>query len=137
MRRLVVCFTALCLLTAPAFSAEEPSKLDCENAMNTHDMNTCAEAELDKADAVLNKTYKEALAAIPEMASTEPYDAKGWENALRASQRAWVAFRDAECNAHVPMFWSGGTGATAEIFGCMSAMTKARTETLKEQYETK
>jgi uncharacterized protein YecT (DUF1311 family) len=89
---------ALALLAALALApsairAEE--KIDCANAMSTVEMNFCAEQELNKADAALNETYKKALAAIPEMATEKPYDAKSWEEALRASQRAWVAFRDA------------------------------------------
>ncbi|MGL4396053.1 MAG: lysozyme inhibitor LprI family protein, partial [Hyphomicrobium sp.] len=98
-------------------------------------MNACADKEFVAADADLNRAYKAALADIPEMASEPPYDAKNWEQALRKSQRAWVAFRDAECNDHVAMFWSGGTGATAEIIGCMTDKTKARTKELKERYE--
>ena len=73
--------------------------------------------------------------SILEMAVSEPpYDAKSWEAALRASQRAWIAFRDAECNDHVAMFWTGGTGATVDIIGCKTEMTKARTKDLKERY---
>lgn len=123
---------ALLLLTSAVNAAE---KLDCENAVSTIEMNACAEQEFDKEDALLNETYKNALAAIPEMATEHPYDAKSWEGALRASQRAWLAYRDAECDAHVPMFWSGGTGTTAEVIGCKSDLTKARTKELKDRYE--
>lgn len=115
--------------------AEGKAALDCSNALSTYEMNACAEKERDAADAILNSTYQKALKAIPEMATEVPYDAKGWEAALRASQRAWVAYRDAECNDHVAMFWTGGTGATADILGCMTEMTKARTKDLIERYE--
>lgn len=119
---------------APARSEDDPP-IDCTNAMATHEMNACAEKDLEKADAELNAVYKKALAAIPEMATDEPYDAKSWETALRESQRAWVAFRDAECSKHVPMFWTGGSGATVEILGCIREKTEARTKELKERYE--
>jgi uncharacterized protein YecT (DUF1311 family) len=33
------------------------------------------------------------------------------------------------------MFWTGGTGATAEILGCMTEKTEARTKELKARYE--
>ena len=117
----------------PAVDDDPP--IDCENAMSTREMNICGDQAFKKADADLNETYKKALADIPEMATEAPYDAKGWEAALRASQRAWVAFRDAECNDHGAMFWTGGTGATADIIGCMTDKTIARTKELKERYE--
>lgn len=122
------------LIAAPAFAGEPERRIDCDNAVSTYEMNICAEREFDAADAVLNAIYKKALAAIPEMASDAPYDAKGWEAALRASQRAWIAFRDAECEGHTPMFWTGGTGATADIIGCKTSMTEARTKGLQDRY---
>ena len=50
-------------------------------------MNAQARAEFEKADAELNKTYEALLTKLP--------DAEGKEK-LKQSQRAWVAFRDAE-----------------------------------------
>ena len=50
-------------------------------------MNAQARAEFEKADAELNKTYEALLAKLP--------DAEGKEK-LKHSQRAWLAFRDAE-----------------------------------------
>lgn len=124
------------LAVVPAVHAEDEDKIDCSNAMSTVEMNHCAGLDLDKADAELNKVYKMALSRIPEIAMDEaPFDAKSWEEALRASQRAWVAFRDAECDRHVPMGWTGGTGTTVAVLGCKSALTEARTKALKDQYE--
>ena len=82
----------------------------------------------------MNAIYKKALASIPSLASEKPYDAKSWLDKLRASQRAWVAFRDAECKDLVPMSWSGGTGTSGAVLGCMSGMTKVRTKDLVEQF---
>lgn len=123
------------ILTATPVVAEQPPKVDCDNAMTTYAMNVCAERSYDKADAVLNAAYKRALAAVPKLATEKPYDAKSWEEALRKSQRAWLAYRDAECKEHVPMHWSGGTGTTAEVLGCMETLTEARTKALGERYD--
>lgn len=127
----------LTFMVAGPLAAEDDKAIDCANAVSTYEMNACADKDFTAADADLNRVYAEALKAVPEMASDPPYDAKSWEQALRASQRAWVAFRDAECQNHVAMFWTGGSGATADIIGCMEEKTKARTKELKERYEVK
>lgn len=131
-----VLVTALLLHVAPLNAADD-TPIDCANAVSTYELNACADKDFVAADAELNRVYAAALNAVPEMATDPPYDAKSWEQALRASQRAWVAFRDAECQNHVAMFWSGGTGATADITGCMEEKTKARTKELQERYEVK
>jgi uncharacterized protein YecT (DUF1311 family) len=46
-----------------------------------------ARADFERADAELNKTYETLLTKLP--------DAEGKEK-LKQSQRAWLAFRDAE-----------------------------------------
>ncbi|MEQ1652787.1 MAG: lysozyme inhibitor LprI family protein [Hyphomicrobium sp.] len=136
IRTLLPALAVLVACASPLAAGEsKPEKLDCSNAISTVEMNACGEQSFEKADAALNAIYKKALAAIPEMATEAPYDAKSWEKALRESQRAWVAFRDAECNGHVPMPWTGGTGATSEVYGCMTDKTEARTKELKAIYE--
>lgn len=109
----------------------------CAQALSTADMNRCADAEFARADADLNAAYRKALASIPEFASDPPWDPKSWEEALRASQRAWVAFRDAECDKHVAMFWTNGSGATVDILGCKTEKTEQRTKELKDRYESR
>jgi uncharacterized protein YecT (DUF1311 family) len=120
----------------PATAAEPAAPADCTEALSTVEMNDCAGAEFEKADGELNRVYAKALAAVPELATDDPpFDAKTWEEALRASQRAWVAFRDAECEGHVAKFWGGGTGATVDIIGCKTEKTEQRTRELKQRYE--
>ncbi len=117
--------------------ADETAAGDCAEALSTVELNRCAAAEFEKADAELNATYQKALTAIPGFASDPPWDAKSWETALRASQRAWVSFRDAECDGHVAMFWTNGTGATGDILGCKTEKTEQRTKELKDRYESR
>lgn len=126
----------LMAMVSPPSGATEPMPSDCTEAMSTIEMNACAGADFEKADAELNRVYKQALASIPEMATGEqPFDTGSWEEALRASQRAWVAFRDAECEDHIEKFWGGGTGGTVDIIGCKTEKTEQRTKELKQRYE--
>lgn len=137
---LVCVSAALSGLVSPALSpalSKEPAAgptLDCANAMSTYEMNTCADRDFAAADAKLNGTYKLALQHIAANGGEKPYDSKNWEAAMRASQRAWVAFRDADCKDLEPMAWDGGTGTTVAVLGCMTQMTRTRTKELQERY---
>lgn len=133
MRSLSFLLPAL-LLVAPPVSADDEA-IDCAHASSTAEMNVCAEEGFDAADAKLNATYKKALAHVAERDLDPPFDRAGWEAALRASQRAWLAFRDADCKGAVPMEWSGGTGTTTAVFGCLTAKTRTRIEELVARYE--
>lgn len=126
----------LCLILSgfPAL-AVDAQNIDCANAFTTVEMSYCAGEELERADAELNRLYEKALAAIPGLASDKPFDPKSWEDALRASQRSWMAFRDAECDQHVPMFWGGGTGTSSAVLGCKTEKTRSRIKELKALYD--
>lgn len=125
---------AVSLVETPAGAAED-APVDCTNATSTVEMNVCADREFEQADAELNAVYQRALGKLPQLGMEKPFDAKSWETALRKSQRAWIAFRDAECREHVPMFWTGGTGTTVAVISCLTDKTKARTRELREHYE--
>ena len=106
----------------------------CDTSMATAELNACAETELTKADAALNEIYKKALTHIAANGGDKPYDSKSWEEALRKSQRAWVAYRDADCKDLVPMSWTGGTATSGEVLGCLKEKTEARAKDLKDRY---
>ena len=70
------------------------TKYPCANAMTQFDMNNCFCAQYQKADAELNRVYRQLLAANEaDKVSTEK---------LKNAQRAWIAFRDAELEAIYP-----------------------------------
>ena len=56
---------------------------------------------------------------------------------MRKAQRAWIAFRDADCRGLVALDWAGGSGTPMAVSICMTDLTKRRTKTLKERYGTK
>lgn len=118
-------------------NAAATQDVDCSDPTSTVEMNVCADAAFDEADRRLNAVYKDALAQIAASDLEAPYDRKSWEAAMRASQRAWVAFRDADCKGLVPMEWSGGTGTSSAVMGCMTEKTEARIRELKERYGAK
>lgn len=123
-------FAAGMVLPLANVGAQTPNPLDCSHAKSGVEMNDCAGREFAAVDGVLNETYQKVLAAIGQAGGSPPYTAAEWEKQFRASQRAWVAFRDADCKDLVPMEWSGGSGTSYAVLDCMIELTRARTQTL-------
>jgi uncharacterized protein YecT (DUF1311 family) len=121
-------------LASHAACAEDA--VDCANAMSTADLNTCGSQALDAADAELNKVYKKILADFAGPDDGNEDNNKKWVEALRASQRAWVAFRDADCEKLMIFEAGGGSATTGAVLGCMTELTQARTKDLKDRYDS-
>jgi uncharacterized protein YecT (DUF1311 family) len=122
---------ALMLLTVPALAQTR----DCANAVTQQDMNICAEADWQDADASLNAAYKEAMAAMKATDANLPPSLQGAETALRTAQRAWITYRDANCTvAGFPV--RGGSAEPLLIYGCLRQMTLNRTEELLDMTTT-
>ena len=77
--------------SAPAMAGDD----DCANAMTQRAMNECAAADLARADAALNDTWREVMAAL----AGRPQALRS----LRASQRQWIRLRDADMAALFPL----------------------------------
>jgi len=101
-----------------AFSQQQP----CGNASTQAAMNQCEAASYDHADAELNATYKTALARL----KTD----KAQHQRLVAAQRAWIAFRDAEC-ALATGNADGGSVYPMLMAQCMADLTTRRTAALR------
>jgi uncharacterized protein YecT (DUF1311 family) len=131
------CLAATCLLAllvANLPSSAQAQTIDCANASSTVEMNFCADKDFQAADKALNEAYEAALASTKTRELEKPYDAKSFEAAMRAAQRAWIAYRDADCKDLTAQEWSGGTGTTSAVLGCMTEKTMQRTKDLKERY---
>lgn len=123
-------------LELSATRAAEP-KVDCSNARSTAEMNYCTGLELQAADRELNRVYQRAIAKRTKDGDAGPYTFEAWLAALKASQRAWIKFRDADCEGVVVQDWGGGSGTSAAVNGCRIELTRHRTAILKERYGIK
>jgi uncharacterized protein YecT (DUF1311 family) len=132
MRSAIVVTTLICLTAGTANAADQEP--DCDNQLTTYEQQFCANQDFKTADRALNKAYQQALAKIAASDQPKPLDAKSWEAALRTAQRAWVAFREADCKGDVPFGWGGGTGTQTAVLGCMIGKTEQRTEELTMRY---
>ena len=102
--------TTLILLAAAAAG--------CANVSTQADMSRCAASQFARADAVLNAQWRRTLAVN-----------RGRSGKLIAAQRAWIAFRDAECEAEAAGS-IGGSIHSVDVAACRSRLTKGRTSQL-------
>lgn len=95
---------------------------DCAKATTQTDLNACAGQARGAADAALNAAYGD-LVKEPSMADRL--------DRLRAAERAWVAYRDAQC-AYEGAEYQGGSMQPMVVDGCAEALTERRTAALRK-----
>ena len=85
----------------------------------TGDMLDCIGAETKRQDSRLNNAYK---AAMPQLSPTR-------KKQLQDAQRAWIKYRDANCNFYADP--DGGTMATVNSNDCFMSATASRAKELE------
>ncbi|MFB2836737.1 lysozyme inhibitor LprI family protein [Floridanema evergladense] len=113
-------------IVAPQLStlqvAQQPN---CKDPQTQVEINNCAGIEYQNADRKLNQAYQKL---IPKLSAAR-------RQKLILAQRAWITFRDANCEFERSQF-EGGTMAPAAQAGCMAQLTKTRTKQLEEYIES-
>jgi uncharacterized protein YecT (DUF1311 family) len=104
---------------------------NCDQAQSTLELSGCKKVHLDKADAKLNKIYKKVLAeySLPDDESITRSEVR---KRLLAAQKAWITFRDNDCEARYTIDASGSIRILSYL-DCMIDKTEKRTVEL-EQY---
>ena len=107
--------------------------LDCDDPITQIDMTMCAQAAFERADAELNKAWKPAYAEMQRLDreyQTAGEGLLGYAPALLASQRAWIAYRDAQCEVESQEN-RGGSGQPMVYSLCKERLTQERTMFLR------
>ena len=122
------CLT-LALVAASTLCVAQPD-ITCKPDGNTREMDRCAEIALKEKDRELNEAYQALLKSLgPESKDNRGDQAKVTKK-LREAQRAWVAFRDNDCEAKTTL-WAEFTMRGAVYFGCMIERTDQRIKELR------
>lgn len=106
-------------------AAQEP---DCSDPQTQADMNQCAGRDAAAADADLNLVYRQVVAHFEQM--DRDSETNEGVKRLRAAQRAWIAFRDAQCSL-AGYEALGGSMETLLVSGCEADLTKRRAAELR------
>jgi uncharacterized protein YecT (DUF1311 family) len=123
LRTCIAIFSAAVLIGAAAFAfAGEPEEAEQSCDGSTYEIVECQKAKLSVLDKRLNAAYQKVLSlAQPKQ-----------KEQLRAAQRQWLKFRDADCE-----YYELGEGTIARIEGgeCMLNLTRARARELERVVE--
>jgi uncharacterized protein YecT (DUF1311 family) len=124
---------ALALLPALSVPAAADIWDECGDGPNVV-MTQCIWERYEAVDKELNAVWKEVLATIKPSDFMTAEQVAEWKARLLAAQRAWVTFKDEDCNGAVAYEWLGGTGANAAVGACLYAHTRARIDDLRVRY---
>jgi uncharacterized protein YecT (DUF1311 family) len=113
---------SLLLMLAVSPARAQKQKDPCANAQTQMELNDCQAREYKRADAALNTAYKQLMAKVEDA---------GERNALKASQLAWIKYRDANCEFESYLN-KGGTMYSMVYDGCLTALTEERTRHLRD-----
>lgn len=102
------------------------------DGQTTYGMMQCLISESDAWDVLLNREYQFALdvARTGDSAESEGATTPAREQTLRAAQRAWIAFRDANCAMEYAR-WGEGTMRMIAGADCRNRMTHERVMELR------
>ena len=110
----------LLIVTCALASLANPARAGCPG-QTQRDLDSCAGNEWVAADKALNATY---AAILGRLKGHDPARAR-----LVAAERAWVAFRDAEC-AFAASGDEGGSIAPMIVAQCRTGLTQKRNAAL-------
>lgn len=131
---IVACFVFLNVPMSTSLS--DPSKCCC----STVEVTECLEKMTKESDAKLNRVYRKLLSqreaedqilnkgGLPGGAAA--YSAK----ALKSAQKAWIKFRDLNCEFQHSLSYPG-TGASLDYGSCIVRMTEDRAAELEKEIE--
>ena len=127
---------ALLIAAAPvAALADDPQETACYAAdYSQQSMNRCAGEAYQRADANLNRLWAERIADArecdrsPDCGRTEQ-DQRSEEEILQRAQRAWIQFRDAQCEFE-GLEGRGGSIEPMIVAQCLARLTRERIQQL-------
>ncbi|MEZ9890916.1 lysozyme inhibitor LprI family protein [Vibrio lentus] len=116
---------AFALLSGPASASDDV--VDCENAMNTIEINHCASIELETVQVELEQ-YLEASF------EHNAYDAE-LVSSIKVAQESWQTYQSAHCDS-VYTQWRDGSIRGLMALSCKTKLTKQRTHEVWENFLT-
>lgn len=106
--------------------------INCKEAVATIELDQCAQQELDIAENRLNQAYQQILKKLSQP-DDEVDEFSKEKRKLIEAQRAWVKFRQLDCDA-VYTFYSQGSVRNMMFIHCMRQHADRRMKDLTDTY---
>ncbi|MFV8460924.1 lysozyme inhibitor LprI family protein [Vibrio campbellii] len=115
------------LACVPWLASASDDVVDCDNAMNTLEINHCAVLELEFAQVELEK----------HLAASFEHNAEDAElvGAIKGAQDSWQAYMTAYCDS-IYTQWRDGSIRGLMALSCKTKLTKQRTHEVWENFLT-
>jgi uncharacterized protein YecT (DUF1311 family) len=98
----------------------------CEKSTDSNPaFKACLARAADKADQLLNDSYKKLLDAIRKAGKDMGQDSKLQVDDLKDAQKNWIAYRDDNCTFEDSLAF-GGTAQGGNYSACLCALSYAR-----------
>jgi len=123
MMRLLLSSLATLILAAPLFAGVAHAADDCANASDQATLDECAGKDFEASDKKLNDAYKQITDRLKDNAPSKKL--------LVDAQRAWVTFRDAECNFQGGPPETAGSVRPMVVANCQAGLTEKRLKELQ------
>ncbi|MEA5489604.1 lysozyme inhibitor LprI family protein, partial [Pseudanabaena sp. CCNP1317] len=130
---------AVLLLAAEVAHAQDADGVNCQDPVTQPEMTYCAHLDYEAADADLNAIWPDVVAAarlrdedVADMAKERGVPTT--LEALRVAQRAWIAWRDAQCEYESYDVF-GGTAQPMVGSACLARLTHDRVEFFRSVLE--
>lgn len=98
----------------------------CKNADDAVEFRECGDVYYQMEDKGMTVIYERLIKLLSEQDSEHMVNKISRSENLRESQRAWIKFRDENCEASATALGYGGTIYSDLYQGCMTSMTKER-----------
>jgi len=117
------------IAASSAVFAQE-AETDCKDPQTQMEMTSCEQDRYGEADKALNAQWKTTRAQMAEVDKNQEENDRGAEKALLTAQRAWISYRDAQCEAE-GFQARGGSMEPMLVAGCLANLSDTRTKELK------
>ena len=133
----LLCSGLTLLALAGAARAENDRVKACLDLVSTLEQRECAHDLFRSASAELDEVYRRAIDQAASIEQTVPSRSEpvtlSRPEAIMASEKAWEAYRDAECWGVVGR--PGGSGRLVWAYGCLAEKTLERIEEIKVPFD--
>lgn len=104
---------SILLFFSPCLSAAE-----CADWQSNYELTSCLAKEVKKAEIDITYAYQRALEAIEAHQGRSDSERANQRTNFIKAQKAWIAYKKAQCNGVVANQWAGGTGMPQAVFSC-------------------